>query len=136
MSLQSTLREQLGHGKFRDEQTDPQANLQVLRRAAKEEKSLLVLDDLWEETQFNLLNVVNDANGSRVLVTTRVRDVVPSSKTVDLSSLSEEEAAKLLILSAGLHSADSLNTPLSATAINDIARECGHLPLTVRGWFC
>jgi hypothetical protein len=55
--------------------------------------------------------------------------------------MSEEEAATLLMLTAGLHTPgsdalsplfDSLSSS-SITAMHDIARECGFLPLTLTG---
>ena len=86
VSLQSELREQLGQGSFqRETNADEHANLKVLSAAAKGRKILLVMDDLWAEEQFQLLDCTNCSNGSRVLVTTRLRDVVASSTTVDLT---------------------------------------------------
>ena len=51
--------------------------------------------DLWAEEQFKLLDCTDSSNGSRVLITTRLRDVVASSMTVDLTVMTKDEAARL-----------------------------------------
>ena len=131
LSLQSILREQLGQGAFRDTETDIQLNLRTLCQVATEGKILLVLDDLWDSVQFRQLNCVNAENGSRVLVTTRSREVARSAKTVDLSIMSEPEAVELLLLTAGLDTNTQHLSPKQNGAIGDIIRHCGYLPLTL-----
>eukprot|EP00935_MAST-01C_sp_MAST-1C-sp1_P001434 g1434.t1 len=65
---------------------------------------------------------------SRVLITSRLRDVVPDALTVDLSVLSKEEAAQLLMRTACLGDVPAESRPV---AVDEITRQCGLLPLGI-----
>ena len=108
-SLQSILLQQLSGIGFAAQDQDIATNLRILKVAAKDAKILLVLDDLWATEQEQALNCVEPSSGSKVLITSRLRDVIPNATTVDLSLLSKEQAATLLRKSAGLNEADESN---------------------------
>ena len=57
-----------------------------------------------------------------------LRDVVPHATTVDVSVMSEDEAAQLLMRTAGMEESVVTSPPPEAF---DIARECGYLPLSL-----
>ena len=78
--------------------------LEALRSAAKGQRVLLVLDDLWEG-QEKLLNPLDATDPrSRLFVTTQIRKLLGTRGCVEIeaSPLSEGEAAHLLLETAGL----------------------------------
>ena len=90
-------------------------------------------DDLWSEEQYAALNCIRESDGSRLLITTRLRDVVPDAKQVDLNVLSKEDAAELLCRTACLGEIidSAQGGGARPAAIDEITRECGYLPLAV-----
>ena len=113
---------------------------------ADKQRTLVVLDDPWMPEQVRLLNPVDGSHTEhRLLVTTRIRDLVPKATCVELPLLDEDEAAALLLNLAGLNESKYLKEhPGSAwppQVAYTIAAECGLLPVTltiaaqvVRSW--
>ena len=94
--------------------------------AAKAKPLLLILDDLWSDELYSAINpCIGKSEGSRLLITTRLRDIVADAKTVDLTVLSSKEAAQLLCRTA------CLGEPAQAQslAVDAVAQQCGYLPL-------
>jgi hypothetical protein len=110
------------------------------------QRALVVLDDPWLPEQVRFLNPV-DGSGTehRLLVTTRIRSLVPRAACIELALMSREEAATLLLGLANIEQAAYLKQHKGAEwppkAAHDIAAECGLLPMTlsiasqvVRSW--
>eukprot|EP00935_MAST-01C_sp_MAST-1C-sp1_P001606 g1606.t1 len=127
----------------KDEQEWQQAMLAAM---ADRQRALLVLDDPWMPEQVRLLNPIDGSQtDSRLLITTRVRDLVPKATRVELPLMGEDEAVALLMELANVEEAGYLKgNPGSAwppPAAYTIAAECGLLPMTltiaaqvVRSW--
>ena len=69
---------------------------------AEKQRSLLVLDDPWMPEQVRFLNPIDGSQIHRLLVTTRIRELVPRAKRVELPLMDKEEAVALLLELAGV----------------------------------
>jgi hypothetical protein len=110
------------------------------------ERALLVLDDPWLPEQVRYLNPVDGAHTEhRLLVTTRIRSLVPRAACIELALMNQDEAVALLLGLAHIHQAAYLKQHKGAVwppkAAREIAAECGLLPMTlsiasqaVRSW--
>ena len=97
----------------------------------------MVLDDPWMPEQVRLLNPIDSSQSEhRLLVTTRIRDLVPKATRVELPLMGKDEAVALLLELANVDEASySKENPSSAwppPAAYTIAAECGLLPITLR----
>jgi hypothetical protein len=109
-------------------------------------RALVVLDDPWLPEQVCNLNPVDgDRTEHRLLVTTRIRSLVPRAACIELALMNRDEAAALLLGLANIQQAAYLKQHKGAVwppkAAYDIAAECGLLPMTlsiasqvVRSW--
>ena len=126
---------------------DEYARQQILVQAmAEKERALVVLDDPWMPEQVRFLNPIDGSHTEhRLLVTTRIRDLVPKATRVELPLMGEDEAVELLLELANVQEVDYIKAqPGSAwppPAAYTIAAECGLLPVTltiaaqvVRSW--
>eukprot|EP00935_MAST-01C_sp_MAST-1C-sp1_P002835 g2835.t1 len=113
--------------------------------AKKQQRVLLVLDDPWVPEQVRFLNPIDGSESHRVLITTRLRHLVPKAIRLELPLMDEDEAVGLLLELANIDKAKySKDNPRSAwppPAAYTIAAECGLLPITltiaaqvVRSW--
>ncbi len=127
-ALQQALFEQLTSKPLDTQANDAKSALKQLKAATSSKKVLIVCDDLWLDEQYAALDCVNHANGSKLLLTSRMRDVVCDALTIDLTILDKEEAAALLMRTACLGEAPANARP---PAIDEISRECAYLPLTI-----
>ena len=146
--LQAMLFRQLSGKGTNAEDNDKGAWQQMLVEAmAKKERALVVLDDPWMPEQVRFLNPIDSSSQSdhRLLVTTRIRDLVPKATRLELPLMGEDEAVALLLDLAGVEEGDYLKEHPQATwpppAAYTIAAECGLLPITltiaaqvVRSW--
>jgi hypothetical protein len=110
------------------------------------QRALVVLDDPWLPEQMRFLNPVDGSRTEhRLLVTTRIRSLVPRATCIELALMSRDEAAALLLGLANIQQATYLKQHKGAEwppkAAHDIAEECGLLPMTlsiasqvVRSW--
>ncbi|XP_027082324.1 putative late blight resistance protein homolog R1B-14 [Coffea arabica] len=95
---------------------------------------LLVLDDVWDIAAWNALKVSfpNDANGSRILLTSRISklalEVKPASKPLHLRQLTDDEYLELLQKKLAERGG---NPPALFLHGKHIAKGCKGLPLTV-----
>jgi hypothetical protein len=78
-------------------------------------KLLLVLDDLWDPEVEQMLNAVDAASGSKVLISSRVRGALAGSDVVEVGAPSEAEAVRRLLATAGLP--DDAAAPSEARAV-------------------
>ena len=111
---------------------------QAMLAAAVTEKqrALVVLDDPWMAEQVRLLNPIDGSQTDhRLLITTRIRDLVPKATRVELPLMGGDEAVALLLDLANVKEADYLKahpqSPWPPQAAHDIAAECGMLPITL-----
>ena len=119
----------------------------VAAMARKQRPVLVVLDDPWMSEQVRFLNPIDSSQSKehRLLITTRIRDLVPKATRVELPLMGKEEAVALLLDLAGVDRATYVSEhPASAwppQAAYDIVVECKMLPMTltiaaqmVRSW--
>ncbi|XP_071916192.1 putative late blight resistance protein homolog R1A-3 [Coffea arabica] len=105
-----------------------------LKQVLLRNKYLLVLDDLWDTKAWYLLerSLLNDANGSRILITSRLQNLSlqfePHSRVHHLRRLTDEESWNLL--QKKLFGKEGCPPRLSGVA-SQIAKSCRGLPLTI-----
>ncbi|XP_071915951.1 putative late blight resistance protein homolog R1B-23 isoform X2 [Coffea arabica] len=105
-----------------------------LRQVLLRSRYLLVLDDLWDVEAWNLLekSLPNDANGSRILFTSRYQDLSlhfkPNSEPHHLRHLTDKESWALL--QRKLFGTEDCPPALSEVR-SQIAKLCQGLPLAV-----
>ena len=100
LALQAVLYKQLTGKGMQDEEAKDEHERQGLLVAAMVEKqrSLLVLDDPWMPEQVRFLNPIDGSQTEhRLLVTTRIRDLVPKATRVELPLMGKDEAVALLL---------------------------------------
>ncbi|RWR84285.1 putative disease resistance protein [Cinnamomum micranthum f. kanehirae] len=70
-----------------------------LQKHLKEKRYLVVIDDIWSTEEWDMLKPMlpDVGNKSRVILTTRIEDVVPSSPHLKKRLLNDDEAWELLI---------------------------------------
>lgn len=102
-----------------------------LKRSLLKNKYLIVLDDVWDADAWSGLerSLPNDANGSRILLTSRHPDVAkkinPNREPHPLRQLTDDESWELL--QKRLSCGESYDEKLG----REIAKNCKGLPLTV-----
>ncbi|XP_027177924.1 putative late blight resistance protein homolog R1A-3 [Coffea eugenioides] len=102
-----------------------------LYKLLKGNRYLIFLDDMWEIKAWNLVksSLPNDANGSRILVTSRIQlQFKPDSKAYHLRHLTDNESWKLL--QKKLFGKEGF-PPILGKVGSQIAKLCRGLPLTV-----
>jgi hypothetical protein len=147
--LQSILYKQLTGKAVKSEEVqvkDEQEWCAMLVDAMTMRRALVVLDDPWLSEQVRYLNPVEGSRTEhRLLVTTRIRALVPRAACIELALMNRDEAASLLLGLANIQQAAYLKQHQGAEwppkAAHDIAAECGLLPMTlsiasqvVRSW--
>uniref|UniRef100_A0A7S1UWN8 NB-ARC domain-containing protein n=1 Tax=Grammatophora oceanica TaxID=210454 RepID=A0A7S1UWN8_9STRA len=103
---------------------------------------LIILDDVYFEQDLEWFQFVptspqparrhkkkQEAYTSSVLVSTRVRDLLPAADTVEIDLLDEQEAIKLLVTESGQSSDHVMAESKEARAV---VRECANHPLAVK----
>eukprot|EP00935_MAST-01C_sp_MAST-1C-sp1_P001429 g1429.t1 len=144
--LQAMLHEKLTGKSTKSEEKDESEWLVALAEAlAEKPRALVVLDDPWVPEQVRFLNPVEGSSTNhRLLITTRIRDLVPRATRVELSLMDEDEAVALLLDLANIEEAHYLKHQGSRwppQAAYELVSECGLLPITltiaaqvVRSW--
>ena len=125
LALQRTLHRQLASKPLPEAATDVALGLGALREAALGKQVLCVLDDVWSAGHAPPLSFVDAHAGSALVITTRVRALVPNAAEVQCDVLSRPEALELLLTAGGV--AHLINDPPSA-ALRAVEL-CGKLPL-------
>lgn len=85
--LQAALYKKLTGTNLEDNKTDGHERQQMLAKALLDkQRALLVLDDPWKPEQVRLLNPIDSTQQTehRLLVTTRIRDLVPKATRLEL----------------------------------------------------
>ncbi|KAL3506472.1 hypothetical protein ACH5RR_031854 [Cinchona calisaya] len=105
-----------------------------LRQLLLKNKYLIVMDDLWDVGAWNDLvnSFPDDANGSRILITSRLRDVAlkikPNGDPLSLRLFSDDESWRLL--EEKIFQAEGCPDELLLVG-KQIAQQCKGLPLAV-----
>ena len=147
-ALQAMLYKQLAGKTVKgDENDDHERQGMLVGAMAEKRRALVVLDDPWMPEQVRYLNPIDGSQSAehRLLVTTRIRDLVPKATRVELPLMSKDEAVALLLELANVDEAEYLKEQPSSAwpppAAYTIAAECGLLPVTltiaaqvVRSW--
>ena len=107
---------------------------EILYRSLHQKKYLIVIDDVWDKEVWEIFEkrLPDEGNGSRVLITTRVRNVVPFANHHNLHFLSEEDSWELCLRKA------FTNEDRRKVCQGDfekkgkeIVKQCGGLPLAL-----
>lgn len=104
--------------------------LEVLEQVASGVRLLLVIDDPWSAEHEELLNCVDGNAGGVVLITTRIRNLVPNqaANEVELSVLTKDDAVTLLLASGQVVLSPGQMPPPAACEAVELF---GRLPLCV-----
>ena len=134
-------------GKEAHAKTEQEGQQMLVQAMVEKERALVVLDDPWTPEQVRFLNPVDGSlqTEHRLLVTTRIRDLVPKATRVELPLMDKDEAAALLLELAGVQQTSYLKENPGSTwppeAAHEISAACGLLPVTlsiasqvVRSW--
>ncbi|XP_066376630.1 disease resistance protein Pik-2-like [Miscanthus floridulus] len=103
-----------------------------LRKFLQKKRYFIVIDDVWDITTWNIIKsaLVNNDNGSRVITTTRNRDVARMEEVYQLRTLSPDHSEKLFKTRLfGVNGEYPSNHP--ATASEKILKKCGGVPLAI-----
>jgi tetratricopeptide (TPR) repeat protein len=102
------------------------SQLKDLKAACVGKRFFVVLDDVWDKTHERLLNCIDTVSTSKILVTTRIRGLVPGCDEVALALLDSEAAVDLLLRTGCVE-----KTATSTAAAEKVVELCGYLPLYI-----
>jgi len=125
--LLKSLHVQLVGASLPDSASEARLALEALLAAAKGRRVLLVLDDVWSAEHAPPLSFVDTDAGSAIVVTTRMRDLMPGAAEIQCDVLSQPEALKVLLSAGGVM--HLLESP--PTAAIEAVERCGRLPLAL-----
>ncbi|KAI4316012.1 hypothetical protein L6164_024031 [Bauhinia variegata] len=116
------------------EENEPERAKRLYMRLSISEKILIILDDVWEELDFEAIGIPFDDThkGCRILLTTRLRGVCVSlkcHKMVRLDLLSEKEAWQLFKRHAGINEDASEKSLKGLPRV--ISKACKGLPVAI-----
>uniref|UniRef100_A0A6N2KQJ0 NB-ARC domain-containing protein n=1 Tax=Salix viminalis TaxID=40686 RepID=A0A6N2KQJ0_SALVM len=97
----------------------------------KQHKWVLILDDLWKAFDLQKLGIPDQAEGCKLILTTRSKKICQQMKTqhtIKVQPISEEEARTLFIERLGCYV--TLSPEVKRIAV-DVVRECAGLPLGI-----
>ena len=125
--LYRQLHIQLCEGKHLDPSlVDDDACFQALRRACQGHSILLVMDDAWAKSHVEMLDCVDPASNSCVVVTSRVSGIAVGAPEVQLGSLPPDDSVALMYAVCG----KKVEPPFNQVE-HDAATACGRLPLAL-----
>ena len=122
-----TLHRQLTGTYLPEAAADPTLALEALVAAARGKRVLCVLDDAWQAQHARMLSCIDAHAGSRCVVTTRIRSLVPGAAEVQCDVLSQKRALTLLLREGGCE--HLLESPPAAAL--EAVELCGRLPLAL-----
>ncbi|CAO2142919.1 unnamed protein product [Urochloa humidicola] len=112
--------------------TNQQLLIGELRKFLQNKRYFIVIDDVWEVPTWGTIKsaLVENDNGSRVVTTTRNRDVASSEVVYELDPLSCHNSKKLFYTRLfGVKGECPANHP--AEASDEILKKCGGVPLAI-----
>ncbi|VAH23832.1 unnamed protein product [Triticum turgidum subsp. durum] len=111
--------------------------IEELRQHLKEKRYLIVVDDVWDQPTWNTIKCAfpEDINGSRVVVTTRVKDVAIAACQNDAEGIYKmeplgEQNSRMLLLNRVFGSKHDC-PPHLKEVMAEILKKCHGLPLAV-----
>jgi hypothetical protein len=123
---QSVLYMQLTGAELKDEMA-PDERWQALKTAMNGKTILLVLDDAWEPDHITDFNFIDETTSSRVLISSRVRELLEHSTIIDLKLPSEANSVEILLHAADHKCAKGAEPPEAV----EVVRFCNSLPLAL-----
>ncbi|CAO2145181.1 unnamed protein product [Urochloa humidicola] len=112
--------------------TNQQLLIGELRKFLQNKRYFIIIDDVWEVPTWGTIKsaLVENDNGSRVVTTTRNRDVASSEVVYELDPLSCHNSKKLFYTRLfGVKGECPANHP--AEASDEILKKCGGVPLAI-----
>ena len=100
---------------------------QHLKQAFLGRSVLLVLDDCWDISVAKQFTWIDQKTNSKVLISSRVRDVLDGGEIIDVTVPSKSDAAKMLLSTAGMD-VDALQ---GRDEVAQVVELCKRLPLTI-----
>uniref|UniRef100_A0ACD5XAV1 Uncharacterized protein n=1 Tax=Avena sativa TaxID=4498 RepID=A0ACD5XAV1_AVESA len=111
--------------------------IEDIRKHLKEKRYLIVVDDLWDQSVWNVLSRAfpNEGNGSRLILTTRVEGVAGMACHNDQACIYRmkplnEQHSRMLFFNRVFGSGDGCPFYFEDTSA-DILKKCGGLPLAI-----
>ena len=86
---------------------------------------------MWDPKHEKPLNIIDQNNLSKMLVTTRIRGLLRQAEEVDIGVLSRDQSLELLISTAEVSPADVQVGSTGLRVAMEISELCGRLPLTL-----
>uniref|UniRef100_A0ACD5V765 Uncharacterized protein n=1 Tax=Avena sativa TaxID=4498 RepID=A0ACD5V765_AVESA len=138
ISLLSGLQLKLGVGKEESSRAcETQDIIDNIRKHLTRRRYLIIVDDLWDQSAWNIISCAftENGNGSRVIVTTRVDDVAAWACSNDRECIYrmkplKEEDSRVLFFNRIFASGDGCPPNLREVSAQ-ILRKCGGLPLAI-----
>ena len=117
--LQAVMYKQLtGKGTKGEDNDEHELQQMLVGAMAEKQRSLVVLDDPWMAEQVRFLNPIDSSQSDhRLLITTRIRDLVPKATKVELPLMGKNEAVALLLDLANVDEASYLKSSPSSRAV-------------------
>jgi hypothetical protein len=106
--------------------TTAETQLADLQLACVGKRLFVVLDDVWDKTHERQLNCIDPVSTSKILVTTRIRGLVPGCDELALGLLEPEAAVDLLLRTGCVE-----KTAASTAAAEKVVALCDYLPLYI-----
>uniref|UniRef100_A0ACD5Z6T7 Uncharacterized protein n=1 Tax=Avena sativa TaxID=4498 RepID=A0ACD5Z6T7_AVESA len=136
-NLLSGLQLKLGMKEESSRACETQDIIDNIRKHLKKERYLIIVDDLWDQSAWNIISCAftENCNGSRVIVTTRVDDVAVWACSNDRECIYrmkplKEEDSRVLFFNRIFGSENGCPPQLREVAAQ-ILRKCGGMPLAI-----
>lgn len=100
---------------------------EIIQQSFLNRSVLLILDDCWDAEVADHFAWIDESTNSKVLISSRVRDVLDGGDIIDVTVPSKTDAAKMLLATAGLDPA-ALQERAEVAYIVEL---CKRLPLTI-----
>lgn len=100
-----------------------------LKQVFAKKSILLVLDDCWDPDVVIRFNFLDDTTNSKMLISSRIRDVLDGSLIIDIAVPSIEDASRMLLNVSGYVSPDGAPAPRKEIGL--VVNMCKRLPLTI-----
>ncbi|CAN6351726.1 unnamed protein product [Urochloa humidicola] len=138
-TVDSLLRKLIGHIGDKQEQIGSDKNIQdlrtILNTRLNNHKTIVVLDDVWEQRTFlDIQDAFNNVGQSRIIITTRLGDVAAlaqRARRLELKPLDIKDAYDLFCKRVFANNEDH-KCPVDLEKLaNDIVQKCQGLPLAI-----
>ena len=100
---------------------------EYLQQAFINRSALLILDDCWDATVAKQFNWIDQSTNSKVLISSRIRDVLDGGEVIDVKVPSKIDAVQMLLSTAGM----DVGVLKEREEVALVAELCKRLPLTI-----